>query len=88
MKLNMPPEIVNCSFAFLCNRVWDDLAPIEGFSDVRYCCKCSKSVHMISQEDFWERAEAGHCVALIKDDDISHSGRGALVGLIERAEER
>ena len=57
-------RVVNCRFAFRCDKTWQGLNMIAGVSDARYCTGCRTAVHYCRTQAQVERhAKLGHCVA-------------------------
>jgi hypothetical protein len=71
---------VVCSFRFLCDKTWAELAEIQGNPGVRYCGDCEKPVFLCtSHEDLVEHAANERCVALVRVRDEMLLGHIRLV---------
>lgn len=70
-NLQQKLAILNCSVTFSCKKLWAELAP-TGNASVRTCADCRQNVFRCQSPDQLKRhIAAGHCVAIVMDDDES-----------------
>jgi DNA-directed RNA polymerase alpha subunit len=57
---------VICHFRFICSERWEDLTPIKGYANKRFCDVCSSPVYLTSNyEELEVNVNAKRCVAVI-----------------------
>lgn len=66
---------IRCLLSFACPQLWSRLAVTET-PDRRHCEECKRDVHLVhDEEEFFQHAAHGHCVAvLLMPDAASHRG--------------
>jgi hypothetical protein len=71
---------IRCLLSYACPQLWSRLAATDT-PDRRHCEQCHRDVHLVrDEEDFFQHAAHGHCVAvLVKPDATSHR-EGPLLG--------
>jgi len=80
-------DIRNCKFEYRCTQRWEDLEQIPGAMRMRFCTRCTSTVHRADNEiEFAELARRGKCVAVfVTSATNAESGR---VGQPDRARHR
>jgi hypothetical protein len=75
MNIESTP-IANCpvDFRFLCPKAWEMLEKTSD-SNIRYCNKCEKSVHLCSSmQQVYHHAHLEHCIAILPTEVAPYGG--------------
>jgi DNA-directed RNA polymerase alpha subunit len=72
---------VICHFRFICSGRWEDLTPIKGYTNKRFCDVCSSPVYLTSNyEELAININAKRCVAISLGK--SHEQEQKFMGLV------
>jgi hypothetical protein len=71
---------IRCLLSYACPQLWDRLAPTDN-PDRRHCEQCDRDVHLVhDEEDFFQHAANGHCVAVPIKPEESPLREGPTLG--------
>ena len=71
---------IRCLLSFTCPQIWSRLAATDT-PDRRHCKECDRDVHLVrDEEDFFQHAAHGHCVAVLLTPDAASRPEGLLLG--------
>ena len=72
---------IRCLLSYACPQLWSRLA-VTNTPDRRHCMECNRDVHLVrDEEDFFQHAAQGHCVAVLVTPDASSRRDGPLTGV-------
>lgn len=71
---------IRCLLSFTCPQIWSRLAATDT-PDRRHCEECKRDVHLVhDEEEFFQHAAHGHCVAVPVMPEAASRPEGLLLG--------